>query len=251
MHKSLEKSLVEPDLKSKEWHDSFKQAQASGDAATVSNLAGKSQITEVNETIQDIIKEFTISTRTRKGITELSKKLVLNHGAQNVEIDGDNLKVTIDDLVVDVYRFAETWAGMDKKLPVLKTGEREGECRALSLLVSNLIAREGVENNVVTGRIHQLADKCDYLHTWVEFDEDGKTFVVDATMNAIVNQDGYYRFNNVGKVGKVSSSTIKNETKILDELLAYDELLGTLYLTDHDKAIKIYNKQVKGGQEMQ
>ena len=245
IHHDLEKEILSTDLKSKKWYDNYKQAVSSGNDKKVKNLSKYTIILEEDELVKDLINQFTLSTMKRRDFVDICKKLIIEHGFKDIQIENDNMKIILpNEKVIDVYKFDKR-LGFEESMPVLKTSDREHQCRPLSLIVSRNLLELGVKNNIVTGYVHQLSSKAKYLHTWVEFDEGKQTYVIDPTLNAVVDKNGYYAFNNITEVNKIASTRLKKDAKMFAEMTEYDELLSVLYLKDRERAKEIYKSEVE------
>lgn len=69
-------------------------------------------------------------------------------------------------------------------------------------------------NEVVTGFIYGISDKVKYLHSWIEFNKDGNEYVIDYTMNVIMNKEGYYFIRQAEELSRISNQDILFDSKI-------------------------------------
>lgn len=97
-----------------------------------------------------------------------------------------------------------------KKFPYIESDERFGKCYDFAYHISLGL---GIPNKVVTGYIYGYSDKSKFLHSWVEVTINGKEYVIDGTLNAIINKEGYYLMQHAQPITKISSITFKEDIK--------------------------------------
>ena len=157
----------------------------------------------------------------------------------------NNEKANTNQLIIDTTKGKITLLPLTEAIPkakevypVLETIARANTCFSNSLNISLSLSNR--DNDVVTGIIHGLTDKSKYLHSWVETNLFGEDVVIDFTMNAIINKEGYYQFRHAEEIERINGKTIvedsKNYGNMLDALDAHaalynifrDELVGDL-----------------------
>lgn len=90
----------------------------------------------------------------------------------------------------------------------LETTDRANTCFYNSRNISQKLEEN---NDLVTGIVYGYTDKSKYLHSWVEVELFGEMYVVDYTMNAIINKDGYYRFRHAKEIERINKATLLND----------------------------------------
>ena len=119
--------------------------------------------------------------------------------------------------------------------------ERHGECYEIAHEISlNL----GISNNIVTGYIYGYTDKSKFLHSWVETTIKGEEYVIDGTLNSLINKQGYYLMQHAKPITKISNQTFAN-----DNIKNYLEKIKTfpigVYYVFRDEIIKDFKKMMK------
>lgn len=94
----------------------------------------------------------------------------------------------------------------------------------------NLSTSLNFPSKVATGFTHGLTSRSRYLHSWVETSLDDEPVVIDYTMNAIINKEAYYELKKADVISKVSSSTLKEDGKIVYPYILRGELSYAEYL---------------------
>ena len=60
--------------------------------------------------------------------------------------------------------------------------------------------------------------KLNILHSWVEFNYQGEDMVIDYTLNALMNKEGYYMILSVQNLlSRIDSKLLKEDRKVLDK----------------------------------
>lgn len=98
----------------------------------------------------------------------------------------------------DMYGASIVFTVLDEVYPKLKRifpelrvqDERFGQCHDKSLDLIQLF--EGDTVKLVTGLHGGRAKESRYLHTWIEFVQDGVEFAIDYTQNVLMPKDMYY-----------------------------------------------------------
>lgn len=89
--------------------------------------------------------------------------------------------------------------------PFIETDERIGKCYTFAKTISlNL----GVSNEIVTGYVYGYSDKAEFLHSWVEITLKGEEYVIDGTINAMINKQGYYLMRRVKPLTRISNEQL-------------------------------------------
>ena len=65
----------------------------------------------------------------------------------------------------------------------------------------------------MTGYIYGYSDKSKFLHSWVESTINDEEYVIDGTLNAMINKDGYYLMQHAKPITKISDSVLKSDIK--------------------------------------
>ena len=122
---------------------------------------------------------------------------------------------------------------------------RTGKSYNYSVEASNIFSKYyELKNQIVTGYIYTNNEKGKYLHSWIEFEVNGKPVVLDSELNVIMNKKGYYLLNHINE--KEILSKIDSEN-IVQDLEKYKSVIGNeidfrIYLTSRDEVIRDLNK---------
>lgn len=145
-------------------------------------------------------------------------------------IDKNGIAIPIEPLHKIVNDF-ET----EKKL---KTSERHNDCHAGCWGVMSTIG-DKENKKIVTSLVKGGAEDAEYLHTWVEFTENGEEKVADYTLNTVMNRDFYYALRTVdeNQITKISEEDFNREKPLMEELIKNGIIERRQYLAFRDEVI--------------
>ncbi len=122
-------------------------------------------------------------------------------------------------------------------------------CHRLGVYAAHILDEFlGIKNQMVTGYTCFATEKSKYLHTWNEFKMGEKEYVLDSTLNVIMNKDGYYLLRHIEEVlDKIDSDkVIEDFEKYGDEITKYSI---KAYVTARDLLIKDFEKNLNNEEE--
>lgn len=128
--------------------------------------------------------------------------------------------------------------------PIIGTDERYGNCHWLSIHFSRMLTYSEIDNKIVTGMVGDLTNDR-FLHSWIEIEMEGNEFVIDCTLGAILNKQGYEMIFRPKNTVETSGRDIYLEKKVIDDLYNIEnetdyEGLVKLYLMDRKRALDLY-----------
>lgn len=133
---------------------------------------------------------------------------------------------------IRVIEFSSLAPSIKTDLPQITTSDRNGKCFDLAYEINR---RLGLPHTIVTGFIYGYTDKSRYLHSWIELTYKGEEYVIDGTLNAMINKDGYYMIKHAQPITKLKDDVIQSD---LDNHL--EKLQGLpfeIYLVYRDEII--------------
>ena len=95
----------------------------------------------------------------------------------------------------------------------LQSERRFGHCHWDSIKLSKSL---NFDNNVVSGFCSIQSDKMKYPHTWVEFRYQDVEWIIDFTLNAVMNKCGYYRLFNPEKTVSINKVNISEDLLLIN-----------------------------------
>lgn len=128
-----------------------------------------------------------------------------------------NSKRNIPELIIKttkgkirVFQFSTIAPTIKDLFPFIENNQRFGKCYDFAYKISlNL----NLPNKIVTGYIYGYSDKSKFLHSWVEITIKGKEYVIDGTLNAMINKEGYYLMQHAKPITTISNVTLKNDVE--------------------------------------
>ena len=218
----FEQLFIDPEKISDKWYHDFYYLSKKGDTEGLNNLFAQAENLYWNEyhifnTISQLMNSDAKGEKKIKLLNQL-KECGLVTDVEHYQ-DGDPTiiiktpKGTSDIAVAKLSDIIPEF----KNYTSLEGPDRQGQCHEKSREIS---LRLGFPNQVVTGWVFTISDVVKHLHSWVEFTENGRDFVIDFTLNAIINKNAYYFLRHVEILCEI------NDTDILSDLELFSSIKG-------------------------
>ena len=235
------KELFEnPDNKSEQWENDFINYVKTENTQELLDFIRNTELYEVESEIFSAVAQFTKNTVSNDKKYKLLKSLEDESFVDKVDITDSIIHIKTKKGVIAV-RPLTSFLTFLKNDPDIETDSRIGKCHEKSMAISQIL---GSSNEVVTGYICGLSNKQKYLHSWVEVKlADNYPVVIDYTINAVMNRDGYYLLKHPKILNRVSNEDIKNDQKYI---LSFSETVQSInikeYLVFRDEIMRDINK---------
>lgn len=105
-------------------------------------------------------------------------------------------------------KFSAYMPKIKKIIPEIETEGRFGNCYKYAYYISLGLP---FSNYLTTGYIYGYSDKSKFLHSWIETTINGEDYVIDATLNAMINKKGYYLIQHAKPINKISNQTFRED----------------------------------------
>lgn len=190
---------------------------------------------EITYNINECTKETTSPEERKKiikSLTRLNDYVINATITYNEQKKKEEIIITTAKGEIRVIEFSSLTPNIKQELPIITTGERNGKCFDLSFRINR---RLGLAHQLVTGYIYGYTDISRYLHTWIELTYKGEEYVIDGTLNALINKEGYYLLKHAQPITKITDQQFQSD---LDNHL--DKLQGIpleIYLVYRDEII--------------
>ena len=241
--KSFEDLFIKPDDESYEWYEQFYNLAENGEYEKLEeHLNSAKELYLDEEQIYKAIFTFTLSTVTEEKKIRLLGQLKNIEWIQSVEASDTEIKITTNTGIIKVRTLTDVFPSLQED-PYIQTYERLGRCHEASLAISEGLG--DIQNYIVTGYVFALSDKSKYVHSWIELVVNGEEVVIDYTLNAIMNKEGYYKIRHVKDISKISSCDVKNDKAILNKIGNFDLKEYLIFrdeiMRDLEKNIEMFN----------
>lgn len=200
---------------------------------------GATKLDRENYEITYKINECTKETTTPEQKHDLIKSLLkLDKYVQSAKIIYNEAKKKEEIIIqttegeIRIIEFSSLSPKIKKKLPLITTAERAGKCFDLAYSINRGL---GLPHTVVTGFIYGYTDKSRFLHSWIELTYKGEEFVIDGTLNAMINKEGYYLLKHAQPITKIPDETLQSDLE--NHLEKLQELPFELYLVYRNEII--------------
>lgn len=129
---------------------------------------------------------------------------------KNEKFNLPEVKIETTKGIIQAIQFSSVAPEVKNLFPFIESDKRFGNCYDFAY---NISLNLGVPNQIVTGYIYGYSDKSKFLHSWVESNIKGEEYVIDGTLNAMINKDGYYLMQHAKPITKISDSVLKSDIK--------------------------------------
>ena len=129
---------------------------------------------------------------------------------KNEKFNLPEVKIETTKGVIRAIQFSSLAPEVKNLFPFIESDKRFGNCYDFAY---NISLNLGVPNQIVTGYIYGYSDKSKFLHSWIESTIKGEEYVIDGTLNAMINKEGYYLMQHAKPITKISDSVLKSDIK--------------------------------------
>ncbi len=212
-------------------------------------LIKKYPLLRFEKAVEDLINEYTLDGTTHDDFMEMlyKGKRISKEQIKYIEFENKSQVVNIKNnkKTIRFVKIEDYFPNILEKMPELKKEERYGRCHELCIDLSMYMTVAGLKHKVVSGFVTYLFYKVPYIHTWIEFEQDnGKVAVIDPTLGAVVDRDGYYRMKHPKQVCRISNEDIFKEYNIISDLSRMGEegYFSKAYFMNRERTIAFYEE---------
>ena len=126
----------------------------------------------------------------------------------NEEKDMDEVILETISGTMRMFTFSDLSDQVLEELPELVTNEREGQCYRLTY---NINRHLGLPHEMVTGYVYGYTDISKFLHSWIELTYKGEEYVIDGTMDALIDKKTYYTLKKCQPITRISDETFQSD----------------------------------------
>lgn len=116
--------------------------------------------------------------------------------------------VKTTDGAIRAIQFSSVVPKVKEMFPFIENNQRWGKCFEFAYYISMNL---GLSNEIVIGYIYGYSDQSKFLHSWVETTIKGEKYVIDGTLNAMINKQGYYLMQHAKPITIISDSVLKKD----------------------------------------
>lgn len=192
---------------------------------------------------ESCIEELTF-TNSQERKNEILEALRNSPICEEVEENNETINITTCFEPLKFTTISKFFPQLDKDNDLEDIEERIHKCHSKSVEYSEILKNMEINNDVVTAYIHAITDKGKYVHSWVEFEIDGKKHVLDYTKNIVMNKEGYYSLWSIDEIiSKINCVDIENDKKIYKQISnGYYHIDYKTYLTCRDEIMRDLQK---------
>lgn len=241
--KSFQELFIIPENESEDWDSKvFEYGEAKDIEKLDEHLASAKELYLEEKQIYTAINTFTLDTESNEEKQRLLNQLRNESFILDVDVTDAFVVIELSDhRKIKVCKMSEIIPGLKEEDPEIVTENRKGTCHCKALITSSSLG--SIPNDVVTGYIYGLSDKVKYLHSWVELNYHGNDVVLDYTLNALINREGYYLLNHISEpLSRISSKQIQEDCKLIKKLNKVGSFNIKEYLVFRDEIIRDLEK---------
>lgn len=236
--------FIEQDNRSEKWDDDlFEYGKLEDETKLYQHLDSANELYLDNRQIYTAINTFTLETETKEEKMRLLDRLKNEKFIEDIRIKESAVLIKTIKGDIKIYKLSDLIPQIKEDYPDVVTQDRKGKCHEKAIMIADRL--ESVSSEVVTGYIFGYSDKSKYLHSWIELNHNGKDMIIDYTLNAMINKEGYYQIQNAIPLSRISSVKIKEDVDVLNKLKQLGKLDIKEYLLFRDEIINDYEKNKK------
>lgn len=189
------------------------------------------------------INEWTKKTTSEEEKNKLIERVSKQEDVIEIKIEiNDKLKIPQliikrRDVEIKVIQFSELVPDSMQLLADLEDDSRKGTCFTKAY---DIALNLGIKNEIVTGYCYGYTDKSKFLHSWIETKLKGEEIVIDGTLNAIFNKEGFYKLRHIEPITRISNETLESDVK--KYLQSFKTISPEVYYVFRDEMIKDFER---------
>lgn len=237
--KNYQELFVNEFLKSQNIDDTFaKISNKEGLASGIEYLKKLNcqWLDEDSYTILYTINQFTLKNKT-EDMNDLFNKVSNIDDVLNIIKSDKKLIIMLKDYNIEVEIFSKRNPRVVNIIPDIESLERNGTC---FLKAYNICLGFKNPSKIVTGYNYGYTDKSKFLHSWVEVTIDGKDYVIDGTLNAMFNKEGYYKLRKIKVLNEITKDELRQDMIKYGKFI--EEIGIDVYYVFRDEIIKDLEK---------
>ena len=129
----------------------------------------------------------------------------------------------------------------------LHSNKRSGHCHWDSIDLSRNLE---LPNKIVSGYCTMQSKNMPYPHTWVEIEHQGKEWIIDFTMNEVMNKEGYYKLHNPQNTISIDNKTLIEDMKLRSKT-SFEEKDVRMYLFHPNETREEMKKEISNNKSSQ
>lgn len=208
----------------KEYQNQFNkylECMYSADSKKIEDFLSGSKLNCEGSLIFDIICNINDSIAPKSFVESEIHRLCNFEFVTSCNLNMESLNIVFNNNPITVSR-------LDKTIANIKKGNLKTNISNYISETINIAKNIGKNTNIVIGYLTGDLDKLQKFHCWLEFEQNGKKYVIDYPHNIIINKKGYYLLTQPKIIKKINYDSLDRETlDILNNIfkLEYDEII--------------------------
>ena len=191
-----------------------------------------------NNQLFNYINEYTFDDINKNDFKKQTEYILTLDNVSDINYNDHSLNIKTMQGNINVIKMNNVFKLL-KTDSIIGTKYRSGLCHEKSIFLSLCL---DIDNDLLTGYVYGLSDKDKYLHSVVEFTSKNKKYILDYTMNAIINKDGYDYLMDFEELSRITKSSLQNDFKIFKGFSKLYPIGTKEYLVYRDEIMRDINK---------
>ena len=175
-----------------------------------------------------LINYFTLNSEFEDAFMEISS-LLQDFEDIEIYINGDSISITSNKYEVFAKKLTNVVSNLNNIIGIdMESIERAHQCH---LEAFNLSLNLAHDNKLITSYAYGCTDKSKLLHSFVEIKLGDKEFVLDPTINAMIDKNGFYKMHHIKRSDIIS---VIDNKDLLNDNTEYGDLFNALGINIRD-----------------
>ncbi len=248
---SLENRFIKPEKKSNKWLEALNKNLPDKSLKgyfQFAFLVNFSKLSFFEGDLLNLIDTFTKEPSRKEEIDDQIERMknYYKNKIDDIEIMDDNnhIKVKLKGnrgKCIQATKLTRCFSELKEQMPLLLTDERDQKCHGISCALLPALPKA----SVVTGKVYLWNRQATYLHSWLEQDFDGETFVLDGEINALMTKKDFYKMYHAKPLEKISHQQYMQDKEVVKRLWNKEADYIKLYLSSRDEFMEIAKDEEK------
>lgn len=213
------KELIKLNNRFCRWENSFERLITKPQIATLFASVTRSPIDWSNMWLIHLISTSTYGFTSIEQTKTLFRQAIENKIIKDFKINGSMYIITLNNgEKIEYVRMTDLFPGIEKDVPELLTEARHGKCHGNSYSLAGALDYPCV---LSSGLCSAQSRKQNFLHSWVELDDEKRKLALDCNYNIVMDRVGYYQIFHPKQVVKIANEQIRADEQLISQTSLY------------------------------
>lgn len=231
-------ALLEKEYAGKLFDDAVKALQSSPELLQTMLAENKAKFYAFENILTSLIKNYGNPEVDALEFNRMVNVLRLHSEVKSISVSDHSLQIRLADGTEINSSVLSERAKIDAEQ--LAEYQNHYSTEELALAIATMLK---TPSRIVVGKTGNLSSKSAQIHAWVEASPNGKDWVYDMSLNAIINKQGYYRLRHAEPISAIPFSTVKEDLVKLNPYFKNEKISLKEYLIFRDDIMELLNEQ--------